>query len=65
MGPWEIKHGVLFFKNKIYLPRDSDLIPVPLHQFHEFGHEGFYKLTMEFGEGERKVQLKGVKKCLL
>ena len=51
MGPWDIKHGVLFFRNKIYLPRDSDLILVLLQQFHEFGHEGFYKTLHRVQQG--------------
>ena len=40
---WTVKRGVLFFKERIYMPRDSDFIPVILQQFHDMGHEGVQK----------------------
>ena len=41
--PWKVLHDVLFFKDRIYLPRESELVLVLLKDFHEVHHEGFYK----------------------
>ena len=43
---WSIKRGVLFIKNRIYLSEDLDFVPVILQQYHECGHEGFYKTLL-------------------
>ena len=47
---WSIQKGVLFFKNRVYLPEESDFIPVILKQYHECGHEGFYKTLLRIKE---------------
>ena len=49
-GQWSIQRGVLFFKNRIYLLEDSDFVPVILQQYHECGHEGFYKTLLRIKE---------------
>lgn len=37
---WSVKDGVLFFRNKIYLDKTSELIPVILSEMHSSSHEG-------------------------
>lgn len=41
--PLAIKHGILFFKVKIYLSQDSMLIPILLQEIHGSSHEGYFK----------------------
>lgn len=36
----------MFYKSRIYLPDNSDSIPIILQEIHSMGHEGFYK-TMQ------------------
>lgn len=43
MGPWGYKEGVIFFKNKIFLLKDSPSIPMIMNQFHSSTHEGYHK----------------------
>ncbi|KAI9173645.1 hypothetical protein LWI28_004310 [Acer negundo] len=39
VGPWRISDGIIFFKEKVYLGDDSELIPI-IEQFHGSTHEG-------------------------
>ncbi|KAH9680855.1 hypothetical protein KPL71_026714 [Citrus sinensis] len=43
VGPWESRDGILFFKERIYLPENSPLIPAIIQEIHDSSHEGFYK----------------------
>lgn len=43
MGPWESQDSILFFKERIYLPENSPLIPTIIQEIHDSSHEGFYK----------------------
>ncbi|KDP33197.1 hypothetical protein JCGZ_12719 [Jatropha curcas] len=43
LGPWEYRDGILFFKGRIYLSKDSALINDIIEQFHNSTHEGFFK----------------------
>ena len=47
---WTIKKGVLFYKDRVYLPEDSDFIPIILQQYHDTSHEGYYKTMMRIKE---------------
>ena len=49
-GQWTIQRGMLFFINRVYLPKYSDFVPVILQQYHECGHEGFYKTPLQIKE---------------
>ncbi|KAJ0076959.1 hypothetical protein Patl1_35310 [Pistacia atlantica] len=39
LGPWENRDGIMFFKDRIYLPANSNLIPIILQEIHGSGHE--------------------------
>ncbi|KAA8538347.1 hypothetical protein F0562_027830 [Nyssa sinensis] len=43
LGPWKFQNGLLFFKEKIYLAKDSSLTEDIISQFHGSTHEGFMK----------------------
>ena len=43
MGLWESRDDILFFKERIYLPENSPLIPTIIQEIHDSSHEGFYK----------------------
>ncbi|KAJ8898748.1 hypothetical protein K2173_004975 [Erythroxylum novogranatense] len=43
LGPWEYQDGILFFKGRIYLSKNSALIFDIIEQFHNSTHEGFFK----------------------
>jgi hypothetical protein len=43
MGPWSVKDGLLFFKDRLYLTRDCTLVQEVVNQFHSSTHEGFHK----------------------
>lgn len=43
LGPWKVQDGILYFKNKIYLDKDSELVDLIMEQFHCSTHEGFHK----------------------
>lgn len=43
LGPWEYRDGILFFKGRIYLSKNSALIKDIIEQFHNSTHEGFFK----------------------
>ena len=45
VGPWRVRDGILFFKEKIYLDEDSGLVNQIIQQFHNSTHEGFLKTT--------------------
>ena len=47
---WSIKRGVLFYKDRVYLPEDSDFVLIILQQYHDLGHEGFYKTLLRIKE---------------
>ena len=55
---WAIKRGVLFFKDRVYLSEDSNYILVLLQQYHNFGHEGFYKTLLRVKESFYRKNLK-------
>ena len=43
VGPWLMKDGLLFFKDRLYLTRDCTLVQEVVNQFHSSTHEGFHK----------------------
>lgn len=43
IGPWENRNGVMFSKERIYLPSNSELIPIILQEIHCVEHEGLYE----------------------
>lgn len=43
IGPWENHNGVMFFNERIYLPSNSELIPIILQEIHCVEHEGLYE----------------------
>lgn len=43
MVPWEDKDGVIYFKERIFLPKNSPSISIIIDQFHNDTHEGFQK----------------------
>lgn len=43
LGPWEYRDGILFFKGRIYLSKNSVLISDIIEQYHNSTHEGFHK----------------------
>ena len=43
MGPWELRDGLLLFKDRLYLPANSTLKHDIIQQFHNGSHEGFHK----------------------
>ncbi|KAJ8760770.1 hypothetical protein K2173_018849 [Erythroxylum novogranatense] len=43
LGPWKYRDGILFFKERIYLTKDSPMIKDIIEQFHNSTHEGFLK----------------------
>lgn len=43
LGPWKVQGEILYFKNKIYLDKDSELVDLIMEQFHCSTHEGFHK----------------------
>ena len=47
---WVVKRGVLFLKDRVYLPEDYNYILMLLQQFHNCGHEGFYKMLLRINE---------------
>ena len=55
---WLVKKGVLFYKDRVYLPEDSDFVPVILQQYHNLGHEWCYKTLMHIKECFHRKNLK-------
>lgn len=49
-NPWSIKKEVLFYKDQVYIPEDSNFVPIILQQYHDLGHEGFYKTVQRIKE---------------
>ena len=47
---WYVKRRVFFYKDRVYLPKDSDFVLVILQQYHDLGHEGFYKTFLRIQE---------------
>jgi hypothetical protein len=43
LGPWHYKDGLLFYKENIFLPESSSLIPTIMDQIHGGFHEGYHK----------------------
>lgn len=43
LGPWEYRDGILFFKGRIFLSKNSALLKDIIEQFHNSTHEGFFK----------------------
>uniref|UniRef100_A0A2N9H624 Reverse transcriptase n=1 Tax=Fagus sylvatica TaxID=28930 RepID=A0A2N9H624_FAGSY len=43
VGPWEVRDGLLLFKDRIYVDTDSPLKQDIINQFHASSHEGFHK----------------------
>ena len=43
VGPWVLRDGLLFFKNRIYVTPESTLQQDIITQFHDSSHEGFLK----------------------
>lgn len=45
---WEYKNDILFYKRRIYLAADMELIPTILQEFHNGTHEGVLKTIKRF-----------------
>jgi hypothetical protein len=43
LGPWHYNDGILFYKDRIYLPENSALLSPILEQIHGGFHEGYHK----------------------
>ncbi|GKE82131.1 ty3-gypsy retrotransposon protein [Tanacetum coccineum] len=43
VGPWNFQDGILYFKGRIYLDKDSPSLQLIIEQFHNSTHEGFHK----------------------
>jgi hypothetical protein len=43
LGPWHYNDGLLFYKENIFLPESSSLIPTIMDQIHGGFHEGYHK----------------------
>lgn len=43
IGPWSIKAGMIFYKDRIYLKSTSPLTKLIISEFHAGTHEGFHK----------------------
>ena len=43
VGPWELRDGLLLFKDRLYLPANSILKHDIIQQFHNGSYEGFHK----------------------
>lgn len=43
IGPWSIKFGIIFYKDKIYLRATSPLTQLIISEFHARTYEGFHK----------------------
>lgn len=43
LGPWEYRNGILLFKGRIYLSKESALVQEIINQFHSSTHKGFFK----------------------
>jgi hypothetical protein len=43
VGPWKFREGLIFFKERVYLPSTSPFIPPILAEIHGSTHEGFFK----------------------
>ncbi|GKE65366.1 hypothetical protein Tco_1519527 [Tanacetum coccineum] len=41
-GPWNFQDGILYFKGRIYLDKDSPSLQLIIEQFHNSTHEGFH-----------------------
>jgi hypothetical protein len=71
VGPWKYKEGILFFKERIYLPEKSALISSIIEQIHGGFHEGYQKTFQRiranfYWKGMRrqiKVFIKGCEVC--
>ena len=68
IGPWENLNGVIFFKERIYLSSNSELILIILQEIYGTGHEGLYKTLHRVKEvlywrQMRKFVLDYIKQC--
>ena len=68
MGPWKVQDGILYFKNRIYLDKDSDLVDLVIEQFHNSTHEGFHKTIQRvrsnfYFQGLRERIKKFIRSC--
>ncbi|GKB60756.1 retrotransposable element Tf2 [Tanacetum coccineum] len=43
VGPWNFQDGILYFKGRIYLYKDSSSLQLTIEQFHNSTHEKFHK----------------------
>jgi hypothetical protein len=50
LGPWQFKEGVLFYKDRIFLPENSTLIPATIEQIHGGFHERYHKTFQRIRE---------------
>jgi hypothetical protein len=44
IGPWSLKLGLIFFKDRIYLRAQSPLTKAIIQEVHSGSHEGFHKM---------------------
>jgi hypothetical protein len=44
VGPWSLKSGLIFFKDRIYLRAQSPLTKAIIQEIHSGSHEGFHKM---------------------
>lgn len=48
VGPWKFQRGLIFFKERVYLPNTSSLISPILAEIHGSTREGFFKTMKRF-----------------
>lgn len=65
---WELKGDILLYKNRIFIPADSKLIPTIIKEIHSGSHEGYHKSLHRirkvfFWHGMRKNIREFIKNC--
>ncbi|XP_062085366.1 uncharacterized protein LOC133791453 [Humulus lupulus] len=68
MGPWKLHNGLIFFKDRSYLAKDSSVIEEIINQFHGSTHEGVQKTLHRiqstfYWQGMRKHIKEHIRSC--
>ena len=50
MEPWKLNNDTIFFKDRIYLLEDSELVKAIIKEFHGSTHEGYVKTLQRIKE---------------
>jgi hypothetical protein len=67
-GPWQVREGLIYFKNRIYLKSVSPIAAAIIAEFHNYTHEGYHKglqrISSVFYWSQMKQQLRNfIKNC--